>query len=108
MARAGKRAGPATAITAAWLLTAVFYFYQYSMRSAPAVMVPELTAAFGMSAVGIASLVGLFYFGYAPFSLVAGVALDQLGPRKVVPIGAASVAIGAILFATADPTLGSI
>ena len=25
---------------AAWLLTSVFYFYQYSMRSAPAVMVP--------------------------------------------------------------------
>lgn len=71
-------------------------------------MVPELTSAFGMSAVGIASLVGLFYYGYAPFSLVAGVAMDQLGPRKVVPIGAASVAIGAILFSTGDPTLGSI
>jgi MFS family permease len=98
----------ATAVTAAWLLTAVFYFYQYSMRSAPAVMVPELSTAFGVSAVGVASLVGLFYYGYAPFSLVAGVAMDQLGPRKVVPLGAASVAIGAILFSTADPTLGSI
>ena len=95
-------------VAAAWLLTAVFYFYQYSMRSAPAVMVPELSTAFGMSAVGVASLVGLFYYGYAPFSLVAGVALDQLGPKKVVPLGAASVAIGAIMFSTADPTLGSI
>ena len=95
-------------VAAAWLLTAAFYFYQYSMRSAPAVMVPELSTAFGMSAVGVASLVGLFYYGYAPFSLVAGVALDQLGPKKVVPLGAASVAIGAIMFSTADPTLGSI
>ena len=34
--------------------------------------------------------------------------MDQLGPRKVVPIGAASVAIGAILFSTGDPTLGSV
>ena len=34
--------------------------------------------------------------------------MDQLGPRKVVPIGAASVAIGAILFSTGDATLGSI
>jgi MFS family permease len=104
----GQRSGATAAITAAWLLTAVFYFYQYSMRSAPAVMVPELSTAFGMSAVGVASLVGLFYYGYAPFSLVAGVAMDQLGPRKVVPLGAATVAIGAILFSTADPTLGSI
>jgi MFS family permease len=95
-------------VIAAWLLTSIFYFYQYAMRSAPAVMVPELTSAYGMSAVGVASLIGLFYYGYAPFSLVAGVAMDQVGPRKVVPLGAASVAVGAILFSTGDPTLGSI
>src|SRR3954447_14594134 len=92
----------------AWLLTAVFYFYQYAMRSAPAVMMPQLTQAFGMTAVGIASLVGLFYWGYAPFSLIAGVAMDQVGPRAVVPLGAAVVAIGAILFSTGDTTLASI
>ena len=95
-------------IAAAWLLTSVFYFYQYSMRSAPAVMVPELSAAYGLSVVGVASLVGLFYYAYAPFSLVAGVALDQIGPKKVVPLGAASVAVGALMFSTADPTIGSI
>jgi len=95
-------------VAAAWLLTSVFYFYQYSMRSAPAVMVPELSTAFGLSAVGVASLVGLFYYAYAPFSLVAGVALDQIGPKKVVPLGAAAVAIGALMFSTADPTIGSI
>lgn len=96
------------AITLAWLLTAVFYFYQYAMRSAPAVMMPDLTEAFGMTAVGVASLVGLFYWGYAPFSLIAGVAMDQVGPRSVVPLGAAAVAIGAILFSTGDTTLGSV
>lgn len=107
-----QRSGAATTslgvVAAAWLLTSVFYFYQYSMRSAPAVMVPELSTAFGLTAVGVASLVGLFYYAYAPFSLVAGVALDQLGPKKVVPLGAASVAVGALMFSTADPTIGSI
>src|SRR5436190_20976380 len=102
-----QRSGVSAAITAAWLLTAVFYFYQYSMRSAPAVMVPELSAAFGLSAVGVASLVGLFYYGYAPFSLVAGMAMDQLGPRKVVPLGAASVAIGSLRVSTGVPTVAS-
>jgi MFS family permease len=95
-------------VALAWLLTAVFYFYQYVMRSAPAVMMPELTQAFGISAIGLASLVGLFYWAYAPFSLVAGLAMDQFGPRKVVPLGAAIVAIGSILFSTADPSLASI
>src|ERR1700744_596950 len=87
----------------AWLITSIFYFYQYMMRSAPSVMMPELTGAFGLSAAGLASLIGLLYYGYAPFSLVAGVAMDQLGPRKVVPLGAACVGIGALLFATGDP-----
>src|SRR4051812_19786100 len=106
---AGRAAKAAShAVTLAWLLTAVFYFYQYAMRSAPAVMMPQLTEAFGMTAVGVASLVGLFYWGYAPFSLIAGVAMDQVGARAVVPLGAASVAVGAILFSTADPTLGSV
>ena len=99
---------PLGAVTVAWLITSIYYFYQYAMRSAPAVMVPEMSTAFGLTPVGVASLVGLFYYAYAPFSLVAGVAMDQLGPRKVVPLGAATVAVGALMFATGDPNLASI
>ena len=99
---------PLGAVAVAWLITSIYYFYQYAMRSAPAVMVPEMSTAFGLTPVGVASLVGLFYYAYAPFSLVAGVAMDQLGPRKVVPLGAATVAVGALMFATGDPTLASI
>jgi MFS family permease len=84
----------------AWLITSIFYFLQYVMRSAPAVMMPELSTAFGISAASLASLVGLFYYGYAPFSLVAGVAIDQLGPRTAVPIGATLLGLGSLLFAT--------
>ena len=76
------------AATVAWLITAVYYFYQYTLRSAPAVMMPELAGAFGLTATAVASMVGLFYYGYSPFSLVAGSAMDRLGVRKVVPIGA--------------------
>src|SRR5262245_11455192 len=92
----------------AWLLTAVYYFYQYTLRSAPAVMMPQLSEAFGLSAMGVASMVGLFYWGYSPFSLVAGVAMDRLGPRKVVPLGAAVVGVGALLFATGSGQLASL
>src|SRR6516164_2697094 len=93
--------------TAAWLITAVYYFYQYTLRSAPAVMMPQLSEAFGLSAMGVASLAGLFYYGYSPFSLVAGVTLDRLGPRRVVPIGAATVGIGALLFASGNSEAAS-
>jgi MFS family permease len=100
--------GAATTAVVAWLITAVYYFYQYTLRSAPAVMMPQLSEAFGISATAVASMLGLFYYGYSPFSLVAGTALDRLGPRKVVPIGAAAMGIGALLFATGDGNLASI
>ena len=80
-------AGMRTAVVA-WLVTAVYYFYQYTLRSAPAVMMPELSEAFGLTAMGVASMVGLFYYGYSPFSLVAGV--------------------GALLFATGNQEAASV
>jgi MFS family permease len=92
----------------AWLVTAVYYFYQYVLRSAPAVMMPQLSDAFGLTTMGVASLVGLFYYGYSPFSLVAGVAMDQIGPRRVIPLGAAMVGVGAILFGTGSSDAASI
>src|SRR3954465_1110126 len=107
--RPSQQARAATgAVAAAWLIASVYYFYQYVLRSAPAVMVPEMSGSFGLTAVGVASLLGLFYYAYAPFSLVAGMAIDQLGPRRVVPLGAATVAAGALLFASGDATLASI
>jgi MFS family permease len=98
----------ATGIKVAWLVTAVYYFYQYVLRSAPAVMMPELSQAFGVTAMGVASLAGLFYYGYSPFSLVAGVALDRWGPRAIVPIGAAAMGIGALMFASGSPSMAGV
>jgi MFS family permease len=98
----------ARAAAIAWLVTAVYYFYQYTLRSAPAVMMPQLSAAFGLNAAAVASLAGVFYYGYSPFSLVAGAAMDGLGPRKVVPLGAAAVGLGAILFSTGNSDLATL
>ena len=91
----------------AWLAAAVYYFFQYVLRSAPGVMMPQLSDAFGVTTMGVASIAGLFYYGYSPFSLVAGVALDRLGARRVVPLGAAAVGIGALLFATGQTQIAS-
>lgn len=92
----------------AWLITAVYYFYQYALRSAPSVMLPQLSDAFALTSMGVAAMAGLFYYGYSPFSLVAGVAIDRLGPRTVVPIGAVAVGVGALLFATGQQELANI
>jgi len=92
----------------AWLLTAVYFFYQYVLRSAPSVMMPELTEAFGVSALGLSAIVGMFYYGYSPFSLVAGAALDRFGAKRIIPIGAAMVGVGALLFGTGNVAAANI
>ena len=100
--------GSSRVAIAAWLITAVYYFYQYTLRSAPAVMMPQLADAFGLTAMGVASMVGLFYYAYSPFSLIAGVAMDRIGPRRVIPIGAATVGVGALLFGSGSSEAASI
>src|SRR5690348_13524365 len=88
--------------TVAWLLTAVYYFFQYALRSAPGVMMPQLSDAFGLNVLGVAAIVGLFYYGYSPFSLVAGAAMDRFGPQRLLPVAAGIVGVGALLFATGN------
>ena len=92
----------------AWLLVAVYYFYQYALRSAPSVMIPQLTQAFGVSALGVSTIVGMFYYGYSPFSLVAGTAIDRFGAKRIIPIGAALVGIGALLFGTGNAMAANV
>src|SRR5215211_7892643 len=92
----------------AWVVAAVFYFYQYVTRSAPAVMMPQLSDAFGLSALGVASIVGVFYYGYSFFSPVAGAAMDRLGPKLLLPIAAAVLSLGALLFATGSPAAAGV
>jgi len=92
----------------AWLLAAVYYFYQYVLRSAPSVMMPQLSEAFGLGAMGVASIVGLFYYGYSPFSLVAGAAIDRMGTRRLLPMAAGAVGVGALLFATGSGPAASL
>src|SRR5437016_5132306 len=92
----------------AWLLVALYYFYQYALRSAPSVMMPQLTEAFGVNALGVSAIVGMFYYGYSPFSLVAGTSMDRFGAKRVIPIGAAVVGIGALLFGSGNVALANI
>jgi MFS family permease len=82
----------------AWGFCLLFYFGQYALRSAPGVMVPELTSQFGLTALGVSSLIGLYYYTYSTFAIVAGASLDRLGPKYVIPTGIVITAIGSILF----------
>jgi MFS family permease len=87
-----------TAFIVAWAFCLIFYFGQYALRSAPGVMIPELTETFGLSALGVSALIGLYYYTYSTFSILAGASLDRLGAKAVIPIGILLTALGAVLF----------
>ena len=97
-ARAGPLNRGHVGFIVAWGFCLVFYFGQYALRSAPGVMVPELTSAFGLTTVGVSSLLGLYYYTYSTFAIVAGASLDRLGAKYVIPAGIVVTAIGSILF----------
>lgn len=97
----------AKAYAIAWGLAAAFYFLEYASRSSPAVMMPELAQAFGVSILGLSGILGLYYYTYSTTSLVAGILLDRWGARYVVPMGMLLLALGCILFAVPQVGVGS-
>ena len=88
----------------AWGLAMCFYFLEYASRSAPAVMIPELTRAFGTTALGVSAILGTYYYTYSITSLIAGGALDRVGAKKAVPIGIFILAVGCLLFSIPTAT----
>src|SRR5258706_11764434 len=86
------------AFVVAWAFCLLFYFMEYVVRSAPSVMLPELTSAFGLTTVGLSSLVGLYYYSYALFAVIAGAAVDRWGAKYVMAVGVLILAIGTAMF----------
>lgn len=101
-------AGAARAFAIAWGVSLLFYFLEYAVRSSPAVMLPELSKAFGVSALGVSTILGTYYYTYSTTSLVAGILLDRLGAKYVVPGGMAVLGAGCLIFALPQAYFGDI
>jgi MFS family permease len=93
-----KADSSARAYIFAWAMALIFYVLEYSTRSAPGVMIPELERAFSRDGVGVGNILGTYYYTYSLTSLVAGLALDRYGAKYVVPIGSAILGVGCLLF----------
>src|SRR5580693_7846165 len=104
VAPAATSASRTRAFQIAWGLAMCFCFLEYASRSAPAVMIPELTQAFGMTAVGVSAILGTYYYSYSVTSLIAGGALDRVGGKKAVPVGIFILAVGCLLFSIPTTT----
>jgi MFS family permease len=104
----GTERVPMRLFVLAWICCTAFYFLEYGIRSAPAVMIPELAKHFGASTLGVSSIIGTYYYTYATTSLVAGVLLDRFGAKYVIPIGMCILSWGCLVFALPHPLAGDI
>jgi MFS family permease len=86
----------------AWIFALIFYLLEYAVRSSPSVMIPQLAAAFRTTALGVGSILVLYYYTYSITSLVAGAALDHMGAKRPVAMGAAILAAGCLLFSVSS------
>ncbi|WP_426274732.1 MFS transporter [Chryseobacterium sp. S-02] len=90
----------------AWIFGLVFYFLDYVIRSAPAVMIPELISNFNTTELKLISMVGTYYYTYSTCSLIAGIALDKFGGKRSLFVGALILGIGCLLFLISSQVAG--
>lgn len=79
-------------------LGAIFYCYEYLLRVAPSVMVPELMDTFQISAAALGNLTAFYYYAYTPAQIPVGVMMDRYGPRYILTLAILACAIGTVLF----------
>ena len=91
----------------AWVFGLVFYFLDYVIRSAPAVMIPELSQSFSVSEVGLVAIIGTYYYTYSTCSLIAGIALDRFGAKYSLFAGALILGVGCLLFLISSQFAGT-
>jgi predicted MFS family arabinose efflux permease len=86
-------------------LFAAAYFLSYFYRSVNAIIAPDLSQEFSLSASQLGFMSSLFFAAYAVAQIPIGVSLDRWGPRYVVPGMMMLSVAGSLIFATAQSLL---
>lgn len=85
-----------------WILGVLFYFYEYFLRVAPSVMIPNLMQAFSVNAALIGTMTAFYLYAYAPMQLPVGLLLDRYGARRLLTFAALICAFAGFLFGFAN------
>ncbi len=91
-----------------WGSVAIFYFYQYMVRSFPSVTVVQMMQDLSIQACSIGILASWYYYGYTPMQIPVGLILDRIGVRYPVILAILFCAMGCFIYASADqlPLMG--
>lgn len=91
-----------------WILSCIFYFYEFLLQVSPGVMSVHLMHDFSVTANGLGILSGVYFLSYAGMQIPAGVLLDRLGPHRLLTIASAVCAISSIVFGLTESFYAAI
>ncbi|MCW5773661.1 MAG: MFS transporter, partial [Rhodospirillaceae bacterium] len=86
---------------AAWLVSALGFFFAWMLRVSPSVMIEPIMAEFKVGGAVLGTLSGLYFYTYALLQTPAGLAIDKWGARRALSLAALVTAAGCALFAAA-------
>jgi MFS family permease len=79
-----------------WMITSIFYAYQYILRIMPSIILNDIMSRFSMDAALFSQFTGIYYIGYSLIHLPVGIMLDKYGPKRVITICILLTIIGSL------------
>jgi len=79
-------------------LAALFYVYEFTVRTMPTAMTGDLMRDFHISAAGLGVMSSMFYWGYTFMQIPAGLLCDRFGVRGLLTISMGLCTAGTFLF----------
>ncbi|MGI9553428.1 MAG: MFS transporter [Thermodesulfobacteriota bacterium] len=83
---------------AIFLLSTLFYYYDYFLRVSPSVMVDHLMKVYNVDAGMIGVLSAFYFYAYMPMQIPTGILLDKHSPRNLLTISCGFCALGIFIF----------
>lgn len=84
------------------ILAGIFYVYEFFLRVMPSAMTHELMSSFDIEASGLGVISSLFFYGYAPMQIPAGLLIDRYSVRLLLTISVLFCSLGALIIGVTD------
>ncbi len=85
-----------------WGVAALFYYYQFILRSSPCIMADQLMGCFAVHATSFGFLTACYYFPYTLLQIPMGAFLDRFGPKAILGTAVLLSSLGTLIFSSAD------
>ena len=78
-----------------WAIPAFLFLIGFFHRAAPGVIARDLMQAFDATGATVGLLAATYFYSYAGLMIPAGLVIDTFGPRRVLAMGGAVLAVKA-------------